>query len=363
MYKNLIYSIVLLNILLVSCEDVYRADLDSRENLIVVESRIIVGENDNYVKLTETKGFNEREFFNAIKYASVKIINSNNEAFELYEADSGIFKLYFPIDPNLQYKIQIKYQEDTFESDFEKVPEEPYIDSIYGKLEVKTIEVDGENNVNNFNSAVGFQSYTDINGADSPYYFFTSRKILQYIYYKKEEGKPDSTFIGWDTEYPSGVYNIAGPPEKSDSNNIIKHPLFFFESTPQLQPGHVFYGWIFILYQYGITKSAYNYYADLNKQLGSDGKLFDPMFVQARNNLKCITDPKKAIMGNFEILSAKEYRYFIIDYKSPSDKLKKIPYYYDIPERGEILYIPERGEILYFPDFWETPHKIYPNEN
>ena len=67
MYKNLIYSIVLLNILLVSCEDVYRADLDSRENLIVVESRIIVGENDNYVKLTETKGFNEREFFNAIK--------------------------------------------------------------------------------------------------------------------------------------------------------------------------------------------------------------------------------------------------------------------------------------------------------
>ena len=95
-----------------------------------------------------------------------KIINSNNKAFELREADSGIFKLNFPIDPKLQYKIQIKYQEDIFESDFEKVPEEPYLDSIYGKIEVKTIEVDGENNVKNFNSAVGFQTYTDIIGAD-----------------------------------------------------------------------------------------------------------------------------------------------------------------------------------------------------
>jgi hypothetical protein len=89
--------------------------------------------------------------------------------------------------------------------------------------------------------------------------------------------------------------------------------------------------------------------------LGSDGKLFDPIYVQARSNLKCTGDSKQLILGNFEISAYKEHRFFV---KYISEKegylIKPIPYFYQIPQFGE--------QLSNKPDFWEYPNKQYPNE-
>ena len=162
----------------------------------------------------------------------------------------------------------------------------------------------------------------------------------------------------WHSYYPTGVFNIAGPPEFSTSNTISKHELEFFEKdyNKYIADTMSFAGWIYYIYQYGINEDTYNYYSDLNSQLDTDGKIFDPVYVQAEGNISCTSNPDIVVLGNFEISSFSEKRYFL-NYAKVLDtitSLKNIPYFYDIPEMGHI-----KDDM---PDFWETSNRKYPDE-
>ena len=114
-----------------------------------------------------------------------------------------------------------------------------------------------------------------------------------------------------------------------------------------------FAGWIYIIYQYRINEDTYNYYEKMNQQLDNEGKIFDPIYIQLDGNITCETDPDKKVLGNFEISSYAESRYYLnYNIKDKNFRLKRIPYFYDIPLAGYIIKFP--------PDFWEYPNKIYP---
>jgi len=117
---------------------------------------------------------------------------------------------------------------------------------------------------------------------------------------------------------------------------------------------YTFIGWILYVYQYSISENAHNFYKDVNSVLEADGRLFDPLYVQTRNNLKCISNPEKLILGNFEISSPREYRFYVWYLSEELGYLvKPIPYFYDIPLEGE--------SVEAYPEFWEFPGKrIYP---
>ena len=130
--------------------------------------------------------------------------------------------------------------------------------------------------------------------------------------------------------------------------NIKKHRLEFFNQNyyQLIADTQSFAGWIYIIDQYGISEEAYNYYSDLNSQLEAQGKIFDPVYVQVEGNISCINDQEKVVLGNFEIESHKEYRYFLqYGRKNGRFKIKEITHFYDIPNTGSI--IDNR------PDFWE----------
>ena len=168
----------------------------------------------------------------------------------------------------------------------------------------------------------------------------------------------DSTQItvwGWNSYYSQESFNIAAPPDYSNTTDIIKHPVFSLEKKPRLTSDQFFAGWILIFYQYGLSKSSHSYYKDLNNQLDSEGRLFDPLYVQALSNISCINNKDKLVLGNFEISAKKEYRFFVIYLGTKSGYLiKPIPYFYDIPAHGK--------KEIYRPDFWEYSTKIYPDE-
>lgn len=343
-----------------ACEEIYTPKIESRENVLVADARIVAGKNDNVIKLYESKGFYDQSFnYPNVSGAEVSIIDSYGGETALDETSEGIFPVEIDLYPELQYKLKITFGGNTYESAFEPVPNIPDLDTVYGVPGIKYVKQGGNNDVEDIIEIQGVQLYTNITHEKlMPFYKFTSRKILQYIY------PVEVSFMGeviiepmyaWLTVYPKELYNIASPPGFSTSTNIVKHPLFFMNQklTPEL--GQYFAGWILILYQYGISESAYKYYDDLNKQMGSEGSLFDPMYVQARNNLKCINNPKQIILGNFEISAVKEHRYFV-NYisKELGYLIKPIPYFYEIPTSGEQISTP--------PDFWEYETKPYPKE-
>ena len=349
--------------MLAACEEIYVPKLDKVDEALVVEAQIVQGETENVIKLTRSLGFNEQNInvkrYPVISGASVTIIDSNNNEHILPEMGTGNFKVDFALDSELQYKIRVDYSNDIIESEFESVPEVPQVDTLYAGVVEKVIDGGGVNSVNDFWKRDVLQVYVDINQApETNNYRFTWRKITQYVYIEPAVGMlPEVPHYAWYSSFPGGIFNIASPPEYTSEKSIEKHPLFYFalnENMPSPDDLSSFnQGYIYILYQYALSESAARYYKDLNNQLGSEGHIFDPMYVQARNNLRCINNPDKVILGNFEITTIKERRYFV---KYISEKFgfvfKEIPYFYNIPDNGDVTDYP--------PDFWEFETKTYP---
>jgi len=358
--KRIITYCVFLISLCTGCEEIYTPEIDTVENVLVADARIINGKSDNVILINESLGFDETEIGNpAVTGSEVTLIDSNGSEHSLPEVENGKFLVDFSLDPELDYKLKVEYQGDIFESSFESVPKAPVLDTVYGVPDTKVIEIAGENDVNDFREIEGVRLYADITSEkEMPFYRFTAKWVMQYTYIVMVPVPGElipETMFAWKTFYPQETFNIASPPEYSNSTDIIRHPLFFLSRKGNVSSEQTFSGWILIMYQHGLQESTHGYYKDLNNQLESEGRLFDPLYVQARSNLRCVNNEEQLILGNFEISNAKEYRYYV---RFVSDEegyyLKSIPYFYDIPAEGEQLYEP--------PDFWEYPGKKYPDE-
>ncbi len=348
--KRIFTYCLVLSTLLFGCVDIYNPEVDETENIIVVEARIAANAAENYVYLRQSVGFNDEEKFPVVKGGRVKIFDDLNTEYDLRETEDGTFKVNFKIKDDREYKIRVYSGSDVFESEFVSVPECPQIDSVYGSDEIRVVSSTSDGS----EKEIGMQTYCDINNLlDSPYYRFAARKVLLYTYYE-QIGYDIVTHYNWKSLYPS-KYNIATIPDYSSAESIIKHPLFFLSRSIELEESERLYGWILIIKQHAIPVSIYEYYKDLSSQLGSDGKLFDPMYVEAKNNLYGVGYTDKKVLGIFEISKMKEYRFFV-KYLSQDlgYLLKPIPYFYDISESG--------SQIHTFPDFWESADKVYPNE-
>jgi hypothetical protein len=352
--------------MLQGCEQIYTPEIEVVETPIVVDARIVSGGSGNYVLIYSALGYNdEQKVYPPVSGAVVSVISNTGEEFQLKESSPGKFPADLRLDAENQYKLKILYAGKTYESGFVPVPHAPSIDSVYGEGAKKIIAPEGSNNTGDFIETVGVQLFSDmLDEGELPYFRFTARAVLQYTYtvmVPSPSGPMELTRYAWGSIIPGDTYNIAAPDRFTSSKSILRHPLYFLSKRPYLakesfmENGPYFNGWILILYQHRLSAPAYNFYDDLNKQMEASGKMFDPLYVQARNNLTCVSNPGEVILGNFEISTVTETRYFV---NFLSDKLgyivRPIPYFYFIPEEGDILGYP--------PDFWEASKKEYPLE-
>jgi hypothetical protein len=348
--KNTIYILLIALLVFTGCEDVYYAKLDPGGKLMVVEARLQAGTNYNTIKIYNTISFYDEEYFPPVSDAEVSLIDEMDQISNFTYGGEGMYICRAEINPIHQYKLQIKYDGEIYESAFEQSPELPDIDSIYGKAISKTIITKDNNGNKKIETVDGVQLYVDLNNTGIPkYYRFYARNVLQSVFpfdtviYGIEE---TVSMYTWQSFYPNGSYNIAAPPKYSSETNIKKHPVEFFKfKTILIHPGERELGWIYIMHQYGITTSGYQFYEKLNKQLESEGKIFDPIYSQAFGNIKCISNKDKFVLGNFEIYNYRESRYFIKMVPQRKEfRLEKITTFYDIPISGSIT--------IYPPDFW-----------
>lgn len=359
MRKLLIIPLVIA-LFIFGCEDIYDPGIESVEPLLVVEARIIYGNIYNEVRLYKTIRFNDpANHFPPASEALVTLTDDRNSVIILPEGLDGRYRLMQNLDPRRRYRLKIVYDGETYESEYEFIPELPSIDSVYVVPATKLIETGNDESARNLRKALGSQLYIDIKGTGSESHFrFTGRKIVQYNYTAADpvlRPPMEGTMFAWTTLYPSDMFNIAGPPEYSVSNDIIKFPLEFMERsyTPFIpDTPTIFMGWIYICQQYALSENAFNFYQDLNSQLSAGGKLFDPLYTQARGNIRCTSDPDKIILGNFEISTVREHRFYVQWLRNDDYYVKRIPYFWNIPPEGKVFNIP--------PVWWEYIGKVYP---
>ncbi|MBN1822508.1 MAG: DUF4249 domain-containing protein [Prolixibacteraceae bacterium] len=351
MKRNLL--IILLVLIIASCEEVYVPDLDVAEDCLVIEAIFNAEMNSNVVLLYKSKSFNSTEkYYYPVNSAKVNLVDDTGNNIELEEISEGAYLLDYIIDKQRKYFLSVESDGETYTSKSVSVPETPDIDTVYAEFEDKVTIIGAASNSEDLYTSHGIQLYTDIDKeSENNYYRFYGRKIMQYRYsYDTTMGilSLEVPVYCWKSYYPTGIFNIAGPPAYSTEKNISKHELEFFTESYDafIADTQFFAGWIYIIDQYGVSEEAYNFYKDLNSQLDADGKIFDPVYIQALGNFQCVSDQEKLVLGNFEIESYKQHRYFL-KYRRNSDQyiLRKINRLTDIPLSGEKDFDP--------PDFWE----------
>ena len=335
-------------LLFVSCEEFYKPVLEEVPGTMVVESHLTNNPSQNFVRLSLTRNFYSTDAVVWVTGARVDLIETGGPTTRAKENGPGYYT--FPILPvtGWRYKLRVSYQRDVYESDVVVMPPIPTIDSLYtqNKIQIE-YKVD----------AFGIPQKIETPGReiciDAPitpklkYYRFSSRKVLQWIYYPPPMAPP---WFGWKNVSEDGVFNLAGPKDYSISDKIQVHPLFslayngrqYLDSASMLPSG-----WIAIIDQYGITKESYDFHEKLNRQFNAEGSLFDPILTQVFGNMHCINDTSKIILGYFDLNSYRQSRYFLdigINDKSPG-VVRKLDQYHFIPADGYL-----DGE---YPVFWE----------
>ena len=350
--QKLITFFIVLAALFSACESVYVPDLEEVEKVLVVDARLFTGHPVNEIILQKSQGFNEDEPFEPFPDVLVELIDNRGETYSSSQVEPGVYRLNNMLDSGLLYKLHIVAEGETFESGFEEVQSIPDIGFIYSEHGENWVQAGGEKDAASFIKTTGQQLFVDIDTDNMPqYYRFFSRKILQFFFPFDTVMYGSTTTqykYGWKSYYPTEGFNLAAPPEYSTQKDIVKHPVDFFryDADALLDSTQRNWGWIYIMYQYGISEAAYNYYNDLNSQLNASGKIFDPMYVQARSNLKCTSDSKKIVLGNFEITSLREHRYFVRpDIFTGNHVIRKLDIYHEIPESGIVP--------IFRPWFWE----------
>lgn len=359
--RRLIYILTII-LLIVSCEDIYQPNIDSANNLLVVEAILISNRPDNSIHLYHTRGFNDADYsYPPVSGANVYLKDDLGNDISCQEGAQGVYNVNQMLHPERLYTLNIELDGDVYVSEMQTVPDVPTLDTIYGAYDY-TVKIDGTaNSSDNVEKDYGIQLYTDIKYRNNTnHYRFYGRKVLQYIdtYDTVEITLPVTLPIYiWRSIYPSGTFNIAGPPEYSTSKDISKHPLEFYPQNYNKYFADTlsFAGWIYIIDQYGLNEDTYNYYKKMNQQLDAEGKIFDPVYIQLEGNITCKSNPDKKVLGNFEISSYAESRCFLIYNRIKEDfQIKRIPYFYYIPSSG---YIKNN-----MPDFWESIYRSYPHE-
>jgi|GEM_PF-611780 len=351
--------IVLCMAFLISCEDIYHPELEVMEELLVIEARLVYGQSTNVVKIYKTIGFNEMtKAYPPVSGADVTLVDDKGITFKLKETEKGNYLLSQLLQPAKKYKLHISAEKEIYVSAFEEVPEAPSPGDIYMEPEEQLAPGSTDESAGQLRLVKGARLYADVDGQGNARYFrFTGRKVCQYTYNVEVKGmaSPPIPFYAWYSAIPAESFNIAAPPDYSVSGAIRRHPLVFLERSVNVyisEAPTVFSGWIYICNQYAISEQTYQFYSDLKKQLSASGKIFDPLYTQAKGNIKCTTDPEKTVLGNFEIASVREYRFYVEPAGTDNYHFHQIPWFWEIPFAGKVQDLP--------PVWWEFKGKEYP---
>ena len=365
MKKQIIY-LSLLFLAITSCEEIYNPHLNVGDKYLVIEAKLYANNQHNQIRLYKSKSIEDTHDYERISGATITLTDDKGVIINAIETETaGTYSLDYMLDQNRSYYISVQTGGEDYQSEYQSVPEIPSIDTVYGAYGKYIYTRGTSNSTDNIVTKNGVRLYADMsNNGKTNFYRFDGRMIMQYIL----EGIRTYTY-GWKSYYPLGLFNIAGPAEYGTQKNIVKHPLEFFNNNfwdyiinqTELKDSFLFEGWIYIIDQYGINENTYNYYNDLNSQLNANGKIFDPVYLQIEGNIKCISNPDVVVLGNFEIVTHKEYRYFLYMRRDGQwFELRQIPYFYDITEEGRIIWIQNGGIIIdpfgygWPPNFWEN---------
>jgi len=298
-----------------SCIEFFHPDLGNITPKYVVDGLVINKEGLQTVKVSTTSRLDVTKY-EPLPYCKVRILDDVGNIFNLQETSHGIYSVWIGKEyliPGRSYKVEVVTSSGiVITSDYDQMPENTAIDSIfYYKKDFPPS--------NSYNSLQGIVFYIDIDRGDDncKYYRWEVQETWEHhaIYPKtwylngtilNKMVPPDwSHFTCWTTKYISNIYtlsldNYAGRKYKMKSIHTVDN-----------QNQKLTFGYSALIYQYSLSKSAYEFWDKLRINSDTQGGLYSSQPMTVKGNLKSTTNPDLEILGLFSASSVTTKRIFV----------------------------------------------------
>lgn len=374
---------ILLFFISVGCIEEYHAKgIDQLSNLLVVEG--VVTDGTTTVKLSRSVGlYGDVQKSETINNAVVSV---EAEGGTVYAANKNVTDGTYTIeidklDPDTRYRLKISIDNEEYESAYSKPILTPDIDKIFwtknsdkGIANV-CVTTRGTNDQSRYYS----WSYEEIWEITAKYYsnfmYDVYAETGNVIFYNELNGPYNLKYHCWNSS-KSNKFILASSDKLSE--NVISEKKLV-ETAPSDNRFSVLY--YIKVHQNMLSKEAYDYFTNLQKNIESTGSIFSPVPSEMRGNITCVTNPDIPVVGYVDISNVKTKEVYIY----PSDGLYEIKsdfscfsvaidderyeegmalYYYD---RSPMDPIHQYSYVRCFdctlsgtknkPDFWPNDHK------
>ena len=340
--------------MLFSCYKPYNADIKAGNKVLVVNGKITNEMASYNVQLSYAEPFDSSGTASPVTRAKIYVTDNPGNIYFFHEKGLGNYvsdSLLFTGYPGNAYTLHITTHEgDRYESDPQKLFPAVEPDSIYAEFDYQETlsKISGLYELTHgANVLMDIVNHTDT----LPHFLIVADLVQQYIYTICPPFDACYIYYCWQTFKANPDIKLTGEGSSLNSASVNKYLFCFIDdnyschaltyihgahlddnsyigvSTSEFNDYMVHHRIIY-LKNYTLNNETFTYYKRMNEQLRSDGKLFDPIAVQLRGNIRCVTDPGKQAFGYFEATSV-SYSAYTLDFRNLSNAqptIRKTPY-------------------------------------
>jgi hypothetical protein len=353
-FKN-ICLIVLLGVSFIRCTEIYKPDISSDTQALIVEGLITDEAGPFTIKLSMAKPLQFDSVYSTtyiVRFATLTVTDNESKTYELKESTPGNYVMPATFKSKIGniYKLHIKTKDgNSYESNPEKLLPPQTYDSIRG-INATQDYINSKNEVQHVDGVdIRVDLFKSLSASDLVQSCrFKSNIIIQYSYvtmdYDSKAQKDITDYywyhFGWGTYSLNAIENITDE-RSGTSNSLIKnHSVGFMPfkvSSYGLQIANPTIIYYLRVSQYTMNNDSYLFYKKANNQLSASGKIFDPITSQLYGNMKCINDPSKKVFGLFEVSSVKQHG-FLIGGPTMNNKILTKVVALDLPQSNSFQY-------------------------
>ena len=297
-----LFVLFLLLLLSNSCIVQYYPKTNEAEELLVVEGLITDQPGINTVNLSRSLPLWKRQYPKPLKGCIVWISDDQGHINNLKETKDGTYitdSTTFRGIVGRQYSLHIQTTTDSVNLSYESLPVEmkpvPPIDSIYYE---KQVYVTWPQPVE------GCQIYLDTHNPANNCKFFRWKYSETWEFHLPYNV---TNRVCWISDNSSGIF-IKNASFLAD-NTIIKYPVITI-SNP-IDKLSVKYS--ILVNQYSLNEDEYLYWERLQNTIDQVGGLYDMIPMAIPNNIYCLEDPNRKVLGYFSVSAVSSKRIFIKD--------------------------------------------------
>jgi hypothetical protein len=276
-------------------------EVSGGRGFLVVDGFLNAGDDSTRIRLTRTQLLRDPRQTPAERGAQVRIEGDRGAAYALTEGSPGNYAMpaVLPGDGQ-QYRLRIRTSNgQEYLSAYVPVKLTPPIDSVNWQVTGDGVQV----YVNTHDPAANTRFYRW--EFEETWEFRTPFPLQYYLNKGKKELVRENVNRCWK-HVPSRQI-VLGTSRLLTEDIIYQYPLVRMESTSEKHRTR----YSILVRQYALTREAYDYWQNLERNTENLGTLFDPQPSEVLGNIASVNNPEEPVMGFFGAGSVQEKRLFL----------------------------------------------------